>query len=310
MVLKNKKGIFFTILVIVIISLFLLSYTLFTVFQDRNTIQKRIETMNNLIFSIEEDLERQIFTSGFRIIFLFEKRILEKGIYITDLNSTFEETFFNGTIYGEADADTVTLMTGAKFSDIRDSLQTRARKINVNVTMDSPVITIMQDDPWNVKITLTTEFEVKDKSNLALWNKTLTTIAFIPVTNFNDPIYSIGTNGIVINPINQTPYSDFGNINDLNDHATKSYYTNSSEAPNFLSRLEGQVGNSDPTGIESIVNLQSLSAQGISVLDKSVVDHIYFSGSNPSACNVLPSGMPSWFKLDNNHLATYEVTCT
>ena len=59
-------------------------------------------------------------------------------------------------------------------------------------------------------------------------------------------------------------------------------------------------------GIESLVNLQKLSSQGLQVQDKSVIDHIYFSSSNPSKQHIL--GMPSWFKLDDSHLAAYQAS--
>ena len=197
----NRRGIFFIIIITVILSLFLLSYTFYSGVQERKTTQKRIETMNNFLISIEQDLERQLFISGFRIIFIFEKRTIEKGFYITNLSDTFEELFFNGTIYGAVDSDTTILMTGAKFSDIQSLIQSKADKINVNTTLESPTISILQTDPWNLKVTLTSKFTMSDKSNLATWNKTQTIVSFIPISNFKDPLYTIETNALVIKTI-------------------------------------------------------------------------------------------------------------
>ena len=71
----NKKAMIFTLLAIALLSLFLASYGYYSISGDRISINKRIGTMNNFVFSIEENLPRQLFISGFRIIFIFEKRI-------------------------------------------------------------------------------------------------------------------------------------------------------------------------------------------------------------------------------------------
>jgi hypothetical protein len=150
LIFKNKKAMIFTLLAIALIALFLASYGFYTISKDRKSINKRIDTMNNFVYSIEQDLPRKLFISGFRIIFLFEKKIIESGDYITNLNSTFEELFYNGTIYQEHQE----LMEGTTFSGIISSINEKAREINVNVNLLNPNVTITQEDPWNVKITL------------------------------------------------------------------------------------------------------------------------------------------------------------
>ena len=72
----NKKGFFFTGIAILLLSLFLASYTFYDDVQDRKSVQKRVETMNSFMFSIEKDLERQVYVSGFRTILVMEKEIV------------------------------------------------------------------------------------------------------------------------------------------------------------------------------------------------------------------------------------------
>lgn len=238
------------------------------------------------------------------MIFLFEKRISEKGIYITNINSTFEELFYNGTLYQEDQ----TLMQGVTLSGIINSINNKASESNVNVSITNPILSVTQEDPWNVKMVLTTDIFIKDKSNLALWNKTLTTIAYIPITNFEDPLYIISTNGKVANNINRSVNQTFvvgSDVSNLLDHVTKSYYINSSLAPSFLDRLQG-INNPNPNGIESLVYLPKLVTQGIPIDTKSAVDYIYFSSNNPTSFQIL--GMPSWFRIDDNHLDIYQVS--
>jgi len=285
----NKKGIFFTILVIVILTLFFLSYTFFSVVQERKTIQKRIETMNSFLFSIEEDLQRKLFISGFRVIFLMNKRIIETGSYINDTNAVFIEAFFDGTIEGYSDSEIDLLMSDAKFSDIVSSIQSDANKINVNVTFsDNPVLNMTQDDPWNVKITFISAFLMEDLSGLASWNKTQVIVTYIPIEGFEDPTYFLEEG--FPNSINRTQYLTFNNTAELQDHAQNTYYLNNTDAPSFLNRLEGNIAaSSSCCGIESLA-----VPKLISLTDVSIVDHEYFLRMS----GIQQSCMPGWFYID------------
>lgn len=300
----NKKAMFFTLLIISLLFLFVVSYSFVSIIKDRKPITRRVETMNNFVYSVETDLPRQLYISGFRTIFLVEKNILETGSYITNLNSTIEEIFYNGTLDGVSQE----LMRGANFSGIQNFLEGRAEKVNAEVKLGNPVLKVTQDDPWNVKFSLSMDLLIIDKNNLSLWNKTQKIEAYIPIESFEDPIYIVETNNVVTNKINQTPYETFVSGNDvsnLSSHLANSSYISSSLAPSFLQRLEGNFDASEQ-GIESLVYLPALSSQGIAIKDKCIVDYIYFSSQNPGPL-YKTNGMPAWFKLDENHLDSYQV---
>lgn len=308
MVLRNKKGMFFLFVAIALITLSLASLSVFSEVKTRESVVSRINSMNNFVFSLEEDLNRKLFISGFRIIFLHEKRIVDNGEYIVNISSSFEEAFFNGTIEGSLTEEEGTLLSGVKYQDIIDDLNYNANKLNLRVNFSNPEISVSHEDPWNVKVTLEGTMFIEDLGGLAYWNKSVVVESFIPTENFEDPIYIINTNARVVPKVNQTPYSVFVSgfdVSNLSDHLNNMYYVASNESPSFLHRLEGDLS-SDPFGVESLVNLDELSAQGLSVEDKSVVDHIYFSVSNPSTNAV--TGMPFWFKLDVAHQDRYNVT--
>ncbi len=299
----NKKGMFFTIIVLVLLSLFLVTYTFYSDVKNRDPIQKRITTMDNFLFSIEKDLPRQLYISGFRTIFLVEKQILETGRYNSNIDSTFQEAFFEGEINDIPQE----IMIGATFNDISNNIQEKAKKLNINITMTNPNLTITQTDPWNVKVSLRTSLFMEDNNDLATWNKTQVFEAFIPIEDFEDPFYTINTQGLVINKIRESPFEVFvdgSNVSNLLNHSLESYYIESDTAPGFLDRLQG-VTAANQNGIESLVNLQKLSSQGINVKSKSAVDYIYFSESSPQSCNI--QGMPSWFRLDTDHLTIYQA---
>jgi len=229
----NKKGMFFTVLAIALLSLFLVSYSVYAVVKERQAVNKRIHTMNNFVFSIEQDLPRKLYISSFRIIFLLESEIIKTGNYITNLNSTFEEAFFDGTIYGEVQG----LMQGVTFSGIETSLNDKAKNTNLQISLSSPNLSITQEDPWNVKVTLKTDLFIKDQGDLAHWNRSAVIDTYIRIDNFEDPLYIVGTCGLVTNKINQTLYNFPITIGNLPSHSTNSYYVESTSAPSFLDRL-------------------------------------------------------------------------
>ncbi len=151
-----------------------------------------------------------------------------------------------------------------------------------------------------------TDLLIKDKGDLALWNRTAVMHTYIPIENFEDPLYIVETRGLVTNQINKTPYSVFvqgGNYSNLFSHVQNSYYINSTLAPSFLDRLKGDIDNENPNGIESLVYLPKLSLQGIPGKRKSCVDYIYFSTNNPSY-SAFPA-VYSDFRIDNEHKSVY-----
>ena len=260
--------------------------------------------MDSFLNSVEKNLERQMYISGYRIIFLAENKITTSGNYI-NVNNFFNEAFFNGTINGVSDD----ILIGATYNDLNNSLNQKAKKINVEVKLKNSFINISQDDPWNVKFTLVSDFIMQDKENIAKWEKQQIISAFIPVTEFEDPVYVVNTYAKISRKIKTTPYEgnyvNGGDFTNLIEHVSNGYYSANADAPSFLKRLEGSFS-SDENGIESFVYIPEISAQGISVSDKSLIDHIYFSSNNPSYSAV--SGMPAWFKIDDAHKAKYQIS--
>jgi len=307
MVLKklNKKAVFFTLITITLISLFAASYATYTLFQDRSAINSRITTLNNFVTSIEKDLPRQIYISGYRAMIIFNKQIVDTSSYISNIDASFSELFFNGTLNGIHQD----LMDDATFSSIENFLNANAQKTNADITLRNPTITISQTDPWNLKVALTTTLTVNDKGGLASWNKTSTTISYIPISNFNDPIYATNTAGKVLNKINKTPYQTFVTASDytnLTNHFQNSLYIASTSAPSFLMRFQGNLSSSS-NGIESLVNPQTLADVGISAKYKSVIDYIYFSTDDPTKYTIPPVNNLILDDQDN-HLAIYNVS--
>lgn len=304
----NKKAIVFTLVTITILSIFAVSYGTYSLIKDRSSINKRINTLNNFVDSIETDLPRQLFVSGYRTIFIINKEILGEREYISDVNDSVNELFFEGKLNGM----TKDLMNEATFAYVQNTLSTNAKKINANISLLNPTIEITQEDPWNIKFTLNITLIIADKTELASWNRSMSIVSYIPLTNLIDPLYSIGTGGMLTNKVNQTPYTTFvsgADYTNLTDHFENSYYKASTSAPSFLNRLEGNFS-ADPNGVESLVYPQGLTDAGVpgDTLIKSVVDYIYFSTNNPTPIYEVLA-IPNFLIDDEDkHLALYNIS--
>lgn len=294
---KNKKAFLFTILIILLLYIFLISYGIYYIHEDKTSVKKRIETLDSFVFSVEEDLSRQLYASGFRMIFAIQTEIINTGNYIENYNSSFQELFFNGNLNGNYED----IMTGINLNDIINTLNYKANKVSAIVDFNNVELIVSQESPWEVKFNLVGDLIISDKGNVALWNKSKGFSAYVPITGFEDPVYFVNTNGLVINKLNKTIFDYFvdgEDVSNLNEHLVKSYYIHSNLAPSFLNRLEGNFS-ANENGIESFVYLPKLSNIGIPVLKKSVIDYIYFSETNPTAYNI--KGMPSWFSIDDEN---------
>jgi hypothetical protein len=178
--------------------------------------------------------------------------------------------------------------------------------LDVNYTILS--VSVSQKNPWNILIEVILDISIKDRNNLASWNKTQVIQSEIPISGFEDPLYLINSGGKIAKKINKTQFQEFvsgTNVSNLSLQVQNFYYISSPLAPSFLDRLEGKTSPSEQ-GIESLVYLPELSVQGILVMDKSVVDYIYFSSDNPSSHHI--QGIPPWFRIDDAHLPVYQVS--
>ena len=82
-------------------------------------------------------------------------------------------------------------------------------------------------------------------------------------------------------------------------------YTNSSDGPSFLMRLEGNLSNDpDGNGIESFIYIPYFEPfPWFSKEDRTVIDYLYFDGDDPGSHQV--PGMWSWFWIDTPHDSKY-----
>ena len=294
----NKKAQIFTVIAIMVLMLMFVSFEVFSIINQRDAIETRVSSMDSMLHSIEVNLERQLYIAGFRGIFVALEEIRTSGQYISDIHAFINETFFNGTVNGVNNS----ILYGTTYSDMINSINSKARKINVEVEMKNASLELSQEDPWNVKLVLTSEFLMEDREGLAQWNKTQIISTKISITSFEDPIYMVN---LAPRKINQTLYEGNyvynGDVTNLTLHLNGQYYTQHDDAPSFLQRIEGNLS-ADPegNGIESFVRFPDE--------DKTAIDFIYFSPTNNPSPTHSVWGMPAWFRIDDAHVEKYQVS--
>ena len=304
--MKGKKGFVFTLISIVLSLVLLFSFTLKdeVQYQQRSEIVSlRVHTVNDFIVDVENDLKKGIQITSARTLIGIQEHITEQGEFIGNVSEAFVEGFVNGTIQGVA----VDLLNDSTFVNWTARIQQQAEKTAIEANFSVQEVDIRHQTPWGINVTVQLLMSIKDNRNTAKWLRQKEVSAVLDITDFEDPLYLVSTNGKVTNtirPTNRTPYVTGDDTTMLMLHANESAYSNSSSAPSYLDRMQGEVSGSE-FGMESLVYIPGLQAQGLPIHDKSIVDHIYFSNQNPSHNRI--NNTPSWFKIDDDHLSTYGV---
>ena len=303
----KKKSMFYISAAIALTIVIMVTYSAYSSYRlndKMESIETRIQSVNFFIRNIEKDLNKGIYIAGFRTMLSFNQFITTNGTYLDDVNARFKESFLNGTIKGQP----LSLMQGTTFTDWASRISQEADKLDIKFNFTVDDVKISQTDPWIVDIGLNMSFDIRDKRNTSSWIRNRYLNAKINIIGFEDPLYVVNSNGRITNTIIKTNISPFvvnGDVTNLLIHTNYSYYIAHGGSPSFIMRLQGDLGNSS-NGIESLVNLEKFQQQNIQLKDRSVVDYIYF-GIN-STTNYRINNTPTWFKIDQGHLATYGVT--
>jgi len=301
----KRKGMFFSIIAIALISLVVFSFAIHTSYKLRDRVmvsETRVFSMNSFIDDVEKDIERGLYISGFRSLMSMEQYITDNGVFLYNANSCFKEAFLNGTINNSQ----MGLMNESTFINWTQRIKEQAIKLDIIVDFDINDVIIYQESPWTANIGLNVTLNLEDAKKTASWQRPLYIKTNISIQEFEDPLYVINSYGRVTNTIIKTTITDFivnNETTNLKIHVNNSYYIESTRAPSFLMRLEGNLSGS-AYGIESLVNLEKFQAQEVPIKSRSVVDYIYFGDQTTSNYNI--KDMPLWFRLDEEHLVTYE----
>lgn len=299
---QSRKGFFYTLLSLLFLGIIILSVFYYQGafrYQEKSQLHStRVLQMDNLLRNLDHDIGRAIYISSFHSFLAMQERIVKSGHYIPDIDSAFAGLFLNGTL----GAEPVSSMQGSTINDWFAGFNQQASVNGIRILWTVSDVVISHSDPWHVRASIVLDYVLTDSADTASWNLSRNFSAELPIAGFEDPLYLIETSGKVSNIIHESNVTDFvqgTDVSNLRSHLLNSWYTESDHAPSYLQRLEGDFSAS-MFGIESMVDLQKLSDQGIATQEKSVIDYIYFSDQNPAFYAI--TGMPDWFRLDDGSI--------
>ena len=320
----NKKGIFFTFAAVALSIIILLSFNTYNEYRLKDSMEAteiRIDTMNSFVRDIEDSLGDAIFIVGFRSLLSLEDYMMKYDRFMgqedsPNLAAGFKDLFLYGRITTGVNTKSMGLMDNNTFFNWTERMNVQANKTGIELKFTINDAAISQSEPWKVDVSVNLKVEAKDKKGTASWviNKVLA--KKINITGFADPLYLVNNKkdsdiGVVNNTIRITPVNPAESESKLNTHLINSYYIGHTDAPSYLMRFENNLGSSS-YGIESLVNSQKRIDAGLSALDRSAVDYIYYGTQATTNCEVKNPSY-SWFKLDKlpnpNHLDFYNAQC-
>jgi hypothetical protein len=311
----DKRGIFFTFASIVLSLIIILTFNTYNNYSQGASVEvldSRINTMNRFISDMQKDLMTAMYISGFRSILSIEDHMMKNDDFLdnlgTSLEGAFKEAFLNGTIQ----AGNIGLMENNTVINWTNKMIIQAKKTGIELEFSIINASISQSEHWMVDIILEMNITANDSKGTASWTFNKNFTKKINISSFVDPLYIVNNNGLVNNTLIKTTVSPASSESNLNTHLLNSYYIENSNAPSYVMRFENDLGPS-AIGIESLVNSQDRIDAGLSALDRSAVDYIYFGSSSTTNCLVDAPGY-SWFKLDQlpdppNHLSFYNAQC-
>lgn len=311
--LKGKKGIFFTMIAIAVLVLLFLVLPLKQRFQYRDsalTVETQVHALNEYISNFEYDTGRALFIAGYRSMLGLSQVIKElNGSYLDDFNNTFSELVVNGSFNGTP----INITYNASLRNWMEHVHNKSLEAGIVVNASNYNVTIYHVTPWNVQLELDMDVIIASDTNLARWEYHDSVTVVLDIQGFEDPLYTIGSNGVFVNAILNTPFSSFADtaaddVGNLTNHTRHSWYIASEHAPSYLQRFVGDF-NSSPYGIESLVHVESLQALGGLEYNKSIVDFYYWDpAKNPTKYRI--NNTAEWFRLDNEsaRLEQYNVS--
>jgi len=322
MAIKNKKGVFFTFMAILVVSVLVLAFSSDVYVTSKNKIpvvKSRVKTADNYLRNLETSyLETSLYTSSYNALNSIILYINKTGFLDNedDLNAKFKEVLLNGTIEGtDISSIGITLMQHntifyrleniEKMSQDVLHITTYFEKENIN----SVIFQSNSTGPWQVGINLTMNYSVD--AGIALWNKTKTFSIIISIIGFDGPLYLV--NSDYSHPIKETTFNETEwNVSTLNEHIANATYRHESNestehSPSYLMRFYNNTSPSLCCGIESMIN-ETLSDTRY----KSYIDYCFWSDECDDygawLHNIIGITTPSYpFKLDAYHVGQYNV---
>lgn len=312
----NKKSMFFTYTAVLMVSVMVLAFTTETYVTLKSripVIKQRVQLANNYVGNIKNIyLRRALYATGYRALYAMANDTTENGFFTNKEN--FEENFRTAILEAKIRGSESNIMKGKTIIDTLNLLENLSYDAyHINTTFEKDIdkidITIFQDNltgPWQVGVNMSISYFVD--AGLAEWNVSELIQAVFSITDLDDPMYLVETNGEFTNRINQTPFETWG-IDNLKAHIINRTYKYDATAPSFLMRFYDDTSASLCCGIESLISEDVLNQRETG---NSFVDCAYWGGACGSGSLYNLTGFEDIYSkpltLDAYHVNVYNVT--
>jgi len=327
----NKKGIFFTLIAITMMTIFVLIFSPpanISLQKNNQAIRTRINNIDSYVNDLQEAyFQTALRAATYKTMLSLIYYMNTTGEYLTDLNGDlnlngdFSEVIINGTIK-RVPIDEITrkkIMYDNTLTNWSNRIINISKNaLNVNTTIVIYKVFISQTKPWALDAQLELNFSVK--SDVAVWGKNATIKSTISIEGLPDPYYLLNTRGpnSYSNIIKRSSVGfDEWDLSKTREHlrnGTNAHWENS-EAPSFLMRFTNTIAPSSCCGIESLVNPNKISP---SDQRETYVDYLFWTHAYNARCAELyditnsVTGAGLWdefqyFKLDINHVVIYKI---
>jgi hypothetical protein len=258
--------------------------------------------------SIDDDMPRALDIMAKRAITQAVVHLETNGTAFADSSAALEELISNGTLYGQL-TDTNFTVTTWTFQ-----LADKGRKYGLDTSVGVLDTRFYSLDSGHVGVELSILVNVSNSyANMSLYRVYNKTIA-VQIEGFNDPVYTLNTNGILKRSI-KFPNITVSGVQNFDSAVTYKFFMPSSDGASFLDRMEGRLRSSGKynltgavTGLETVVSLPELQANGFTIKSgQSDMDYLYFDPAAYPGSPVVNS-THSWLRIDPAHAATYNIT--
>lgn len=325
--MKAKKGIFFTFIAIVIMTVFILVLTPqadISLQKDTQAVRTKISVIDNYVESLENSyFSTALRSSAFKSMLSLAYYMNTTGKFITNFDSAFSEVIINGTL-NNVPIDSITgrkIMENNTLTNLSKRIAKTAQDTyNVNTTIIIVKVSANQTQPWEVDLKLVLNLTVK--SNVAEWKRIDTVTATTSVEGLYDPYYLVNTvsrsYGKRIKQ-SKTQFNkwDVTQVKAMLMNGTYVYWKNP-KAPGYLMRFVNSTSGSECCGIESSVDPNKIAPSDIRA---SYIDYLFWSYSYNQIENCTSlynitnpaTGGGVWdefryFKMDFEHVIMYNIT--
>ncbi|VVB68294.1 Uncharacterised protein [Candidatus Norongarragalina meridionalis] len=265
---------------------------------------------SNFAESIELDFPRALSIAGRTSLTAAVNHIVSSGIAADDAQLRVRELAWNGTYYEIPSA----LMSNNSLSEWTSRLESKGGAYGLNVTATVTNVTVFPYDSFHLLFSANMSLKARSDAYQMNLTRSLSAEALVGFDGIEDPLYPLNTNGLVDRVIAENSTGVYG-VDALDDFFNQREYLPSSQGASFLDRLEGNPLLSTRyasmtarvAGMESLVDLSQLLAQGVDIEENStVVDYLYFNATTPAGWRVEGSAYPLLI-LDNVSASEFGV---